>query len=209
MFKSIVFFISVFFITSAFGNVDCMSYKKNPVVKIIRPGWEKRVVQPLKIMDLYHGNVVATLIDNYDIVADINKLPDNSGFCVGIKNINATIGYTEFLVKIDMRHKLNSCSYNVVLSHEDEHINSYLSIIDDFQRDIKKSVYAAANSVTPVFINSEQDIDFAIDELNSKLQNHPDLILIKQKISAAEELRNAKVDENKAHYDELKKCNKK
>lgn len=201
--------MSLFFVTSAFGDVSCMSYKVNPEIKITKPNWVKQVVQPLKMMDLYHGNVVATLVDEFDISVSINKLPDNSGFCVGIKNITANIGYSDFLVKIDMRHKVNSCSYNVVLSHEDEHIKAYLSIIDDFQRDLKQSVYTAANSIQPIFVKSEKDFDGAIDRLNSVLQNHPDLILIKQKISAAEELRNTKVDENKTHYEKLKKCNEK
>ena len=51
-----------------------------------------------------------------------------------------------------------------------------------------------------------QDIDL-LDEINYKLQNHPDLILVKQKISSAEELRNTKIDVENKHYEELEKCN--
>ena len=157
-------------------------------------------------MDLYHGNVTATLVDEYDIVVNIDELPNNGGFCVGIKNINATIGYSDFLVKVDMRHKLDSCSYNAVLAHEAEHIKAYLSVIDDFQNDLKNSVYSAANSIMPIYVLSENDIGSAIDDLNLKLQMPPDLVLMKQKISAAEEIRNAKVDEDEHKYEELAKC---
>ena len=45
------------------------------------------------------------------------------------------------------------------------------------------------------------------DVLNNKLQTHPDVVLVKQKISAEEELRNAKIDEKNKQYEELKKCN--
>lgn len=192
--------------TSAFADDRCVAYKAPLNVKIGKPDWVKKVGQPLKVMDLYHGNVTATLIDEYDIIVNIDELPDNGGFCVGIKNINATIGYSDFLVKVDMRHKLDSCSYNAVLAHEAEHIKAYLSVIDDFQDDLKNSVYSAANSIMPIYVQSENDIGSAIDDLNLKLQMHPDLILVKQKISAAEEIRNAKVDEDEHKYEELAKC---
>ena len=194
-------------VNSAFADNRCVAYKSRPLVRISKPDWVKKVGQPLRMMDLYHGNVTATLVDEYDIVVNIDELPNNEGYCVGIKDINATIGYSDFLVKVDMRHKLDSCSYRAVLEHEGEHINAYLSVIDDFQDDLKNSVYSAANSIIPIFVKNEIDISRAIDDLNSKLQTHPDLILVKQKISSAEELRNAKVDEENDKYQELAKCN--
>ena len=207
MFKFILYLMPVFVLTSAFAEDKCIAYKTNPYVRIDKPDWVKKVGQPLRMMDLYHGNVVATLVDEYDIIVNIDELPNNEGFCVGIKDINAVIGYSDFLVKIDMRHKLDTCSYKTVLSHEGEHINAYLSVIDDFQDDLKKSVYTAANSITPIFVKKESDISSAIDVLNNKLQTHPDVVLVKQKISAEEELRNAKIDEKNKQYEELKKCN--
>ena len=93
------------------------------------------------------------------------------------------------------------------MAHEGEHINAYLSVIDDFQDDLKKSVYSAANSIIPIYVKNEWDISSAIDDLNAKLQMHPDLILVKQQISAAEEIRNSKIDENEGKYQELAKCN--
>ena len=92
------------------------------------------------------------------------------------------------------------------MEHEGEHIHAYLSVIDDFQDDLKDSVYSAANSIIPIYVKNENDIKTAIDDLNAKLQTHPDLILVKQKISAAEELRNAKIDEENKQYEELQKC---
>ena len=199
--------MSVFVVTNAFGEDKCVAYKTRPLVRINKPNWVKKVGQPLKMMDLYHGNVVATLVDEYDIIVNIDELPDNEGYCVGIKDINAIIGYSDFLVKIDMRHSLDSCSYKTVLEHEGEHITAYLSVIDDFQDDLKNSVYNAANSIIPIYVKDEADIGSAIDDLNNKLQTHPDLILVKQKISAEEEIRNVKVDENNKQYQDLQKCN--
>lgn len=207
MYKILTFLLSLIVSANAFAEDKCVAYKIRPLVRIEKPNWVKKVGQPLQMMDLYHGNVVATLVDEYNIVVNIDELPDNEGFCVGIKDINATIGYSDFLVKVDMRHKLDSCSYKAVLAHEGEHITAYLSVIDDFQNDLKKSVYSAANSIIPIFVKNEEDIADAIDDLNNKLQTHPDMILVKQKISAEEELRNAKVDDENKQYEELLKCN--
>lgn len=191
-----------FFSLCAFAD-NCLDYKKIPRVFINTPDWEKQIVQPNKPMNLWHGNVVATMVDNYDILTDVENIKD--GFCVSLKTVNAVIGYNNFRVNIDIRHIPNTCSYNAVLEHEEQHIQTYLSVIDDFKADFQKSVFSAADSIMPVFVKNREDINLAVDMMNKELQSHPDLILIKQKIKAAEEIRNKKIDQNN-NSDELKKC---
>lgn len=195
MYKALSFCLMVLFIPHvARGDDDCLAYKIRPRITVSAPAWTKEVVQPFKEMDLLHGDVIATLTDNYDITGDVTPIED--GFCVTLKSVAATVGYSDFLVQIDMRHAPESCTYNAVLSHEDEHIRAYLSIIDDFQQELHNSIYSAADSVMPVFVHSEEEIDKALDTLNQRLQSHPDVMLVKQKIRAAEEIRNKHVDEN-------------
>ena len=191
------------FLGSGFAD-ECVSYKITPRITVNNPSWTKEVVQPLEEMNLWHGNVIATMVDNYDIVADITSIED--GFCVGIKQVDAEIGYSNFLVQVDIRHKPGMCSYDAVLGHEDQHIREYLSVIDDFKISLHDALYMSANSVMPIFVEDVADIDAAIEQLNNKLQSHPELILIKQKISAAEEIRNKKIDQNDAGA-AIKKCN--
>lgn len=182
---------------------DCLKFKKNPAVFVNLPDWEKVVVQPKTPMDFWHGNVVATLVDNYDFVADVNPVDD--GFCVGLKTVEALVGYSEFIVQIDMRHVPKSCSYNAVLKHEDKHIKSYLSVIDDFKPDLQQSMFVAADSVMPVFVKSKDDVDAVIDLFNMEFQKHPEIILLKQKIKAAQEIRNKQIDQSESGA-ELDKC---
>ena len=54
-------------------------------------------------------------------------------------------------------------------------------------------------------IKNEKDKEGALDKLNAELQNHPDIILLKQQISANEEIRNKHVDLNDTG-ETLKKC---
>ena len=182
---------------------DCLNYKLTPNITTKTPDWTKSVVQPLQSMDVLHGDVIATLVNEFEITGDITSIED--GFCVAIKNVDTIIGYSDFLVQIDISHKPNTCSYNAILSHEDEHIRAYLSVIDDSKDLIKQSVFSAADSITPLFVKNEKDIESALDELNDKLQNHPDIILLKQHIKADEEIRNKYVDLNDTG-ETLKKC---
>lgn len=180
-----------FFVVPALAD-DCLSYKLDPKITTRVPTWQKEVVQPLQQMDMLHGHVIATLVEDYEITGDTTSIED--GFCVGIKSIIGTIGYSDFLVRIDARHVPESCSYNAILTHEDEHIRAYLSVIDDYKKDIEASVYAAANSVMPVFVQTEAEIAGALDILHQKLSAHPELILMNQKIQAEQELRNKRID---------------
>ena len=53
----------------------------------------------------------------------------------------------------------------------------------------------------PIFVKNKDDVDMAVDMMNAEFQNHPDLILIKQKIKAAEEIKNKHVDRNEKGAD--------
>lgn len=182
---------------------ECVSYKITPKITISNPSWTKEVVQPLEPMDLWHGNVIATMVDNYDIVADITSVED--GFCVGVKQVDAEIGYSNFLVQVDIRHKPNTCSYDAVLVHEDQHIREYLAVMDDYKTALHNSLYSAADSVMPIFVMDASDIEAAVEKLNDKIQSYPELVLIKQKIKADEEIRNKRIDKNDTGA-ALKKC---
>src|SRR5574344_743683 len=119
MWVKLSFFIVAFFIMPVWAD-DCIDYKLNPKVNLDSPDWSMQVVQPLESLSVLHGNVIATLVDNYDIVADVTSIED--GFCVALKSVDATVGYSDFLVQVDVSHRPDSCSYNAIVAHEDIHI---------------------------------------------------------------------------------------
>lgn len=199
---SLVLGCSALFLGTCFA-ADCVAYKKLPAIYINTPDWSKTIVQPRKEMDLLHGNVVATMVDNYQINADV--VPVDGGFCVGLKSVNAVVGYNDFVVNIDIRNVPETCEYNAVLAHEDKHIKTYLSVIDDFKGELQKSVYSAAQSVMPQFVKSRDMVDSVVDDMNMQLQSHPDVVLVKQKIFADVEIKNKQIDRMESG-EELKKC---
>lgn len=206
MFKKVCFLYFIFLVFG-FNNIanadECAIYKIKPKITIHTPDWSKTIVQPKQPMDLLHGNVIATLISNYEISTSIT--PVKNGFCVWLKSVDATIGYSDFLVQIDIRHNPKTCSYNAILEHENKHIDAYLSVIDDNKLNLYNSLYSATNSVIPVFIENKSDIDITVEKFNNELQSHPDIVLIMQKIHADEEIKNKIVDQ-KEDYSTLKKC---
>lgn len=177
----------------AYGK-DCVKYKQIPSVNISNPVHESRFIQPDEQMNKLHGNVLATLVQEFDLIVDI--IIHDGGYCVVLKKVDADIGYNNFLVKIDKSHQKGSCTYNAIFNHEKKHIDAYLSVINDMRTDIKDSVFNASNSVMPIFVDSREKIDSVIEDMNYKIQSHPDVVLIKQKINAAQEIRNKRIDQN-------------
>ncbi len=178
---------------------DCLSYKITPQIKLTTPKWRRDVVQPLTQMDYMHGNVIATLSENFDITGDTIMVEDS--VCVVLKSIDAEFGYSDFQVNIDSRHIRNSCTYNAILSHEDEHIRAYLSVVDDMDADIKSAIQMAADSIMPVFVGIGGRASDTLDELHRRLESHPEIILIRQKIRAEQELRNKRIDNHNKNID--------
>ena len=209
MLKKILFFILL--PISVIAN-DCVLYKKTPFVNIKNPDWTKTVVLSDDPMDEYdgkyfsfklHGITETSFMEKYEI--DFNVIPENDGYCIVVNGVDAIVGYENFLVKIDKSHKKNSCSYNAVLKHEEKHIDAYLSILKDMEPDIKNSIFNAMNSVMPIFAPNIESLDSLLDDLYKKLENHPELVLLNQKISAAQEIRNKRIDQDEDH-NELKQC---
>ena len=209
MFKKILCFI---FIPCCVFADDCIKYKQTPYINIKNPEWTKTVVLSDDKMDEYsgkyisfklHGTTETGLRQKYDI--DFGFVREGDGFCIFIKGADVSIGYENFLVKIDKSHKVNSCSYNAVLKHEEKHIDAYLSILKDLEPDIKSSIFNAINSVMPIYAKDIKTADLLMEDLYKQIENHPELVLMNKKIDSAQEIRNRRVDQDEDNH-ELKAC---
>lgn len=182
---------------------NCIAYKATPVIELDNPRYEKNIVFSAQTMNMIHGHVEANLVNNYDVVVEM--LPTDGGYCVVLKEIDALFGFDKFDIEIDKEHELNLCTYNAVLNHEEKHINVYLNIIEDFKSEIHDSLFSAADSVMPIFIEKESDIEYAFNKMNQEFSSHPDLLLVSQKVNAAQEIRNKQIDQNE-NNSELYSC---
>ena len=193
MWRGFCFFISFLFLCPAFAN-DCVKYKKTPNVKIENPEWKKTIKQSDKELDLaLHGHVMARMMIGNSI--QVETLFIKKGFCVSVTDINVIFGYDDFAVEIDKNYEPGSCAYNAVMEHEQKHIDVYLALIDEYKDDLEKAAQVAADSIMPEFVKTQSEIGTAIEKLNEKFQSHPEIVLIKQKIMAEQEIRNKKIDD--------------
>ena len=199
--KKIFIIFSVLLTLPSYAH-NCIVHKTTPKIELGKPEYQKNIFAS-KTLDSLHGNVHANLVSNYDIVVEM--LPTNGGYCVVLKQVDALFGFDNFDIEIDRVHELNSCTYNAVLNHEEKHIKVYLGIIEDLKSEIHNSLFSAADSVMPIFIEKESDIDFAFNKLNDNFSSHPDLLLISQKVHAAQEIRNKQIDRNENNT-ELNSC---
>ena len=173
---------------------DCLQFKTSPTVEVSRPEWTRSVVQPVEPMDALHGNVAATFEEEYNL--SVATEPLEAGYCVVLRSVRASVGYTGFLVKIDASHMPDSCEYNMTLEHEDEHIAAHITALSGEYGNIEKAIETAASGVMPVFAKSLDGVDAALDKMQGDLQNDPGIILMKQKLDVQQEIGNKKVDEH-------------
>lgn len=193
---------SLFLVPPALAS-DCLKYKTSPSLEIKEPGFSISVVRPNRPMNLLHGNVVATFSEEYEIEYGAQK--HDGGWCVFIERIAVEMGYADFVVQVDWRHHPESCEFKNILEHEDEHIAAHLAVMRDERANIRNAIASAANNVLPVFANGADGIDHAMNELESELQNRPEINLLRQKLSAEREIRNKKIDLNDKGG-RIKKC---
>lgn len=200
--KKIIFIFCILFCVPSFAH-DCLTYKIEPDISLSEPEYKKTVNFSVENMPAHHGLVEANITTKYDVI--LNMYETTNGFCVVLSKINAVFGFDKFNVLVDKQHETNNCAYNAVLHHEEKHIEVYLNIIKDFKDDIKDSLFTAADSVMPIFIEKESDIELAFEELNQEFMAHPDLLLIAQKVYAAQEIRNKQIDREENNH-ELNSC---
>jgi hypothetical protein len=189
----IPFAVFILLPAALFAN-DCLQFKISPDVKVENTAWTREISQPDEPMNALHGSVVASFDEEYNL--RVSTRPAAGGYCVILNELEAVVGYTGFLVRIDSSHAPGSCGYNMTLEHEDEHIAAHLAALDGEFENIKKSIQIAADSIMPAFAKSLDGVNAALDKMQEELQSHPDIVLMKQKLNAEQEIRNKKIDEH-------------
>ncbi|MDE6250922.1 MAG: hypothetical protein K2M34_04820 [Alphaproteobacteria bacterium] len=195
-------FVAVLPILSAGAYNDCLNYKITPRIDIATYEWEKSVSQPDDYMN-EHGHVQTSLIQENGI--NVKLFSVIGGWCVVLDSVDTKIGYKKFDVKVDKKYKPNSCFYNAVLAHEDKHINVHLSVLENHKKALHDTLYGAANSIMPIFIEDIETVDNVINDIGHQLNKHPDVVLILQKMNSDLDIQNSKVDLDESGAD-MKKC---
>ena len=187
-------FIALFLFICSWSSyaTDCTYFKTIPAVDIKIPEYMIAISQPDGFSDPLHGHVLAIYSEQFDISYGVGEMI--GGWCLFIERIDAVLGYTDFTIEVDQSHRPGTCEFDAILEHEHEHIAAHLSVIDDEKTAIKKSVAVAASSILPIFIEYQSQIDGALGLLENRLQERPEIILMRRKLEAERVIRNRKID---------------
>ncbi len=199
---SSIFFIGFLYAANAY---DCNKFKINPDIELKQPTVQKQVLRSSVLPDVHHGNVLASLSENFEL--GIESIKIDNGYCIVLSEVDSEIGYEKFSISIDDSHNDSSCEYNAILKHEDEHIKVYLKVIEENEENIYNSIQQSANMVMPVFISNMSEIEVAMDKMHQDLSNNPELKLMLKRIMATQEFENKKLDYS-GEYNYLDKCKK-
>ena len=151
----VLFLVCLFFCSNAIAicekqevEVD-FSYKVGPVFYNNKLGQNefKSLFGKDKVSYRVGGLTVGKLNVSYEPIGSIIKTKD--GFCVNLDKINFKIGYDKFDVYIDKKYKKDSCQYNAVKTHEDEHVLIFKEAMTFFAPDLKKSIRESVANILP------------------------------------------------------------
>jgi len=116
----------------------------------------------------------------------------HGGYCVSLRSFDVNI-IQNFNITIDRNLKEDSCAYNLVLKHEQDHVNVHKDILKSNIDNIKKTVYDTVNKIEPVFIQDLSEIDNI--DFYKKIQETNSIKKLKEDIKNNLEQENNKIDE--------------
>ena len=187
MFKNIIF-LSVLFLPNVLFAYDCSRYQYDVDTDI---KFNINEVETKKSNEELVGKLGYTEpIISYTAMASTVIIPVHGGFCVSLRGIDIEIS-EDFNVIIDKRLKENSCAYDIVFKHEQDHVNVYKTVIKDSLDEIQKSIKKGAKSLKPVFVKNEKEIP----DFSEKINNSDFVSKIKEEIKEKLKTENEKIDE--------------
>ncbi|MDR1697276.1 MAG: hypothetical protein LBR41_03620 [Rickettsiales bacterium] len=179
----------------AIDGFACSEFKVRPDVEITQIGAEtKRVFVELPRGEngMIHGTTRATVSQKFGI--EISYAPVADRFCVVLTDVDAEIGYSEFLIELDQDLESGTCEYDIVAAHEDEHMSAYAKVLRNNWAALTDAIRAAADAVAPISVASDTDIESAADEMQKQIANDTEFQLVMQKIAAEQEIENRRID---------------
>jgi len=196
-------FLFVFFSVPVLANV-CAVHRQIPGVTFTSPEWSMRV-ESADLGGDAHGIVDARLSEQ--IMLSVRRVTVRGGDCFILTGVDASIGFTEFIVKIDQSYTSGTCEFDVIMNHEQEHIRANLSVMHGMAEEWRRALELSSNSVIPVFVPTGRTNDHVSDVFMRTIQSHPSIVLIRQKTESEKEFRNRQVD-LRTGYDEalLRAC---
>ena len=101
----------------------------------------------------------------YSLTLKVMAKPHDGGFCVYPTELTGRIGYEHLTIFIDKKYSPESCPYNVILEHENQHVKIYRQVLYKHMVPMINEAIRNVSRLRPVFIQASSR-----EELNRKVQ---------------------------------------
>lgn len=204
MFRIFSFLLLMFFCCDVFASVDCSRFRFDPYIGVHIIDTSKVNIQQSKENLVGKMGYLESGI-SYNAQYTMLPIPVKNGFCLSLRSVDVYIQFPDFNIIIDKRLKENSCAYNVVLKHEQDHMVSEKEVIYSNSENIKVSVLGAAWSIDPKFVKNNEELEKYKESVYDLLMKHKDVVDIIDKIKTQIQNVNEDIDLRGDSY-ELWKC---
>ena len=190
------FFLIIFYVfipLYTFAEDICSKYKFDVDVNI------KNTTEYNPVIKISDENMIGKMGEtayntSYSSEILIVTIPVKNGYCVSLRSVDIEINVPEFIITIDKRLKPESCAYNIVVSHEKDHMNVNKTVINSNLDNIKNSVSKAAESIKPIFISDKNDVKKIQSDIQNKIESYKDVKEIQEKITKETDKKNEDID---------------
>lgn len=197
MLKKIYLLITIFLPNVLFA-FDCSQFKYDTDVDI-KLKVNDTVIQ--KSSENLNGKLGYTQPKiSYSILSRTVMIPVEGGNCASLRGIDIEID-EDYDITIDKSLKEESCAYNIVYKHEQDHVNVYKNVIKNNIENIRKSISSELQNFEPIFIENNTEMpDYSDKIINNDFVRHT-ISDIMNKF----EIENKKIDERGDSYN-IWKC---
>lgn len=160
------FLFCLFCVESVFAG-PCDEYKKNPPVNIEKSSWNITVQSSQE--DLWPKGGFVKIHPFYTLSPTIQYTYNGDFYCVYLESVNAVVGFQDFDITINKKHKSGSCEYDAILKHENHHIQDSVNALNSLFPDIKSTLAELSNSIETIYVEDPDNVQIAIEGIESQL----------------------------------------
>lgn len=204
--KRYIWFLYYLLPIVAIADDLCSEYYSTSIpVDIVIREHKIDISQPDYSFKYSHGNVLTDIATSYNVGLQVYDV--SAGYCIAVESVKMDISYQDFLIQIDKKYKPNSCAYDLVLAHEQSHIDAVTHTVEKYKSDLKRTLLGVATDVRPMFVEKRADIGVAEDKMYDKILGSSSVQQIMQHIKDEIIEKNKKID-SVDNSVELRNCSK-
>jgi len=190
---------------NVFGYDNCLRFKYDVDIDINNP--TKDIVNIAGSDEVLSGKLGYTISKiAYEYRLILVPVRVDNGYCVSLRGIDIDVFFPEFNIVIDKRLKPDTCSYNIVLNHEQDHVKVHKKVLNDNIDGIRRALIdAVKNSVKPVFVETLDNQEDIQQNMIKSIEKYKSVVQVQDKISKLLEEENKKIDTRGDDY-QVWKC---